>query len=92
MKVSGNTTNTAQTPAVSGHSLKRRLLWLVLVAILLAAVLQATTAYRSAVQQADAMFDEHLQQMARSMRSGVPLGPMGPDEDGENDEEPAFDL
>ena len=49
------------------HSLKRRLLWFVLVAILLAAVLQAATAYRSAVQQADAMFDDHLQQVARSL-------------------------
>ena len=49
------------------HSLKRRLLWFVLVAIFLAAVLQAATAYRSAVQQADAMFDDHLQQVARSL-------------------------
>lgn len=35
--------------------------------------MQAATAYRGALQQADAMFDEHLQQMARSLRSGVPL-------------------
>ncbi len=56
------------------HSLKGRLLWFVLVAILLAAVLQALTAYRGALQQADAMFDDHLQQVARSMRSGAPLG------------------
>jgi two-component system OmpR family sensor kinase len=46
----------------------------VLIAILLAAVLQAITAYRGALQQADAMFDDHLQQVARSMRSGAPLG------------------
>ena len=58
----------------ASHSLKARLLWFVLVAILLAAVLQATTAYRGALQQADAMFDDHLQQVARSMRSGAPLG------------------
>ena len=58
----------------ASHSLKGRLLWFVLIAILLAAVLQATTAYRSALQQADAMFDDHLQQVARSMRSGAPLG------------------
>ncbi len=56
------------------HSLRARLLWFVLLAILLAAVLQAVTSYRGALQQADAMFDDHLQQMARSMRSGVPLG------------------
>jgi len=55
------------------HSLRKRLLWFVLAAILGAAVLQAGTAYRGALQQADAMFDEHLQQMARSLRSGVPL-------------------
>lgn len=58
----------------ANHSLRGRLLWFVLVAILLAAVLQATTAYRGALHQADAMFDEHLQQMARSLRSGVPNG------------------
>ncbi|WP_411884923.1 ATP-binding protein [Polaromonas sp. YR568] len=60
-----------KTPAT--HSLRRRLLWFVLAAILGAAVLQAGTAYRGALRQADAMFDEHLQQMARSLRSGVPL-------------------
>ncbi|MGA8785890.1 MAG: ATP-binding protein [Polaromonas sp.] len=65
------------------HSLRRRLLWFVLVAILLAAVLQAVTAYRGALQQADAMFDDHLQQMARSLRGGVPLGiPQAEDDDG----------
>ena len=58
----------------ASHSLRGRLLWFVLVAILLAAVLQAFTAYRGALQQADAMFDDHLQQVARSMRSGAPLG------------------
>ena len=57
----------------ASHSLRRRLLWFVLAAILGAAVLQAGTAYRGALRQADAMFDEHLQQMARSLRSGVPL-------------------
>jgi two-component system OmpR family sensor kinase len=55
------------------HSLRGRLLWFVLAAIFLAALLQAATAYRGALQQADAMFDEHLQQMARSLRSGIPL-------------------
>ena len=55
------------------HSLRKRLLWFVLAAILGAAVLQAGTAYRGALQQADAMFDEHLRQMARSLRAGVPL-------------------
>ena len=65
------------------HSLKRRLLGFILVAILLAAVLQAMTAYRGALRQADALFDDHLQQMALSLRGGIPLGlpPDGVQED-----------
>lgn len=74
--------------SVRSHSLRGRLLWFVLVAILLAAVLQAITAYRGALQQADAMFDDHLQQVARSMRSGAPLG-MSPEDSGD---ETGFDL
>jgi len=70
------------------HSLRGRLLWFVLVAILLATVLQAITAYRGALRQADAMFDDHLQQVARSMRSGAPMG--GPFE--ESTDESGFDL
>ncbi len=70
------------------HSLRGRLLWFVLVAILLAAVLQAITAYRGALLQADTMFDDHLQQLARSMRNGAPLGmPME-----EADDAAGFDL
>jgi two-component system OmpR family sensor kinase len=70
------------------HSLRKRLLWFVLVAILLAAVLQAVTAYRGALRQADAMFDDHLQQMARSLRGGIPLGlPQAGAED-----DPGYDL
>ena len=56
------------------HSLRRRLLWLVLLAIVSVTLLQAVTAYRGALSQADALFDEHLQQVARSMRNGVPPG------------------
>ena len=69
------------------HSLKRRLLGFILVAILLAAVLQAVTAYRGALRQADALFDDHLQQMALSLRGGIPLGlpPDGPREDANYD-------
>lgn len=72
----------------TSHSLRSRLLWFVLAAILLATALQAITAYRGALQQADALFDDHLQQMARSMRSGVPLGlPLA-----EGGSESGFDL
>ncbi|MFC5521439.1 ATP-binding protein [Polaromonas jejuensis] len=72
----------------TSHSLRRRLLWFVLVAIFLAALAQAITTYRGAVQQADALFDEHLQQMARSLRGGVPLGSLL----AESDADSGFDL
>jgi len=74
--------------ASATHSLRGRLLWFLLVSILLVAVLQAIGAYRGALKQADAMFDEHLQQVARSMRSGAPLGM--PLESGRDEE--GFDL
>ena len=76
------------TTSTPSHSLRGRLLWFVLVAILLAAVLQAATAYRSALQQADAMFDDHLQQVARSLRSSIPLGSLLAEGEGDTD----FDL
>jgi two-component system OmpR family sensor kinase len=56
-------------------SLRRRLLLLVLAAIALASVLQASTAYRTALKQADAMFDEHLQEIARAIHGGLPFAP-----------------
>ena len=76
-----------EAASVGAHSLKRRLLGFILVAILLAAVVQAVTAYRGALRQADALFDDHLQQMALSLRGGIPLGlpPDGPREDANYD-------
>ena len=58
------------------HSLRRRLLWLVLAAIALASVLQASSAYRTALQQADMMFDYHLQELARSVQGGMNVAPI----------------
>ena len=60
----------APPPAVPGtpYSLKAQLLGFVLIAIVLAALLQAATAYRGALQQADALFDDHLQQVARTLQ------------------------
>lgn len=55
------------------HSLRGRLLWFLLAAITLAAVAQATIAYRTALHDADQIFDYHMQQMALSLRSGTPL-------------------
>ena len=74
--------------AVFSNSLRTRLLSFLLVAVSLAAVLQAASAYRGALRQADAMFDDHLQQTARSLRSGVLPGlPLAEGEDGSG-----FDL
>jgi two-component system OmpR family sensor kinase len=64
----------------AGHnppSLRRRVLWLVLALIALVSVLQATSAYRSALGEADRMFDYHLQEVARSVHGGLPFSPGG---------------
>lgn len=57
------------------HSLRRRLLWLVLAAIALASLVQGISAYRTALRNADALFDLQLQQFAQSIDAGVPLLP-----------------
>jgi two-component system OmpR family sensor kinase len=64
------------------HSLRRRLLGFMMTAIVLAAAVQAATAWRSAVRQADEMFDYHLQQMAHALRGGLPLAPPALEADG----------
>ncbi|MBC7467738.1 MAG: sensor histidine kinase N-terminal domain-containing protein [Ramlibacter sp.] len=76
----------ATVPRRAAPSLRRRLLWLVLAAIALASLLQASTAYRTALVQADAMFDEHLQEIARSVRGGMPFAP------GPQAGDPAYDF
>ena len=58
-----------------GWSLRRRLLWLVLAAIGAMTLLQAATAYRSALREADRMFDYHLEEVARSVHAGMPIEP-----------------
>jgi two-component system OmpR family sensor kinase len=55
------------------HSLRGRLLWFLLAAITIAAVAQASIAYRTALSDADQIFDYHMQQMALSLRSRAPL-------------------
>src|SRR5450830_343897 len=60
------------------HSLRGRLLWFLLAAITMAALAQATIAYRSALSDADQIFDYHMQQMAMSLRSGAPLANSDP--------------
>ncbi|HEX5356757.1 MAG TPA: ATP-binding protein [Aquabacterium sp.] len=58
---------------LASHSLRHRLLGILLGAITLSTVIQAVTAYKSALAQADVIFDRHMQKMAMSLRSGVPL-------------------
>lgn len=59
--------------APAGHSLRRRLLWLLLAAILLTALVQAMSAYRTARAEADEIFDYHMQRTAMALRQGLPL-------------------
>ncbi|MET3389749.1 two-component system OmpR family sensor kinase [Variovorax sp. 1140] len=53
-------------------SLRARLLWFLLAAIVLAAGAQALVAYRTVLAEADDIFDYHMQQMALSLRAGLP--------------------
>lgn len=55
------------------HSLRGRLLWFLLAAVTIAAIAQASIAYRTALSDADHIFDYHMQQMALSLRSSAPL-------------------
>ncbi|MGI4777197.1 MAG: ATP-binding protein [Janthinobacterium lividum] len=68
-----------------GTSLRSRLLVFLLAAIVLAAAAQAFVAYRTVLKEADEIFDYHMQQMALSLRSGLPPGAVtgglgGPDQ------------
>ena len=54
--------------APARHSLRARLQALVLGTILLACAVLAATAYRNALFEADALFDEHLRQMAQAVQ------------------------
>jgi len=69
------------------HSLRKRLLVFLLGAITLAALIQAVTVYQTALSQADVIFDRHMQKMALSLRSGVPLVNAQANEDFSQDRE-----
>jgi len=56
------------------HSLRARLLWLLLAAVMLTAGAQALIAYRTALAETDEIFDYQMQQMALSLRPGLPVG------------------
>lgn len=53
-------------------SLRARLLSLLLAVVVLAAGVQAALAYRSALAEADSLFDYHMRQTALSLRAGLP--------------------
>lgn len=55
------------------RSLRARMLWSLLAVILLGTGIQGASAYRTALQEADQLFDYNMRQMALSMRSGNPL-------------------
>lgn len=76
--------------ALLPRSLRMRLLVFLLAAIVLAGAVQGALAYRGALEEADALFDYHMQQTALALRSGLPvdaqgLGP-GLDPEDENNE------
>ena len=69
------------------RSLRARMLWSLLAVILLGALVQGAVAYRSALHEANLLFDYNMQQMALSLRSGIPLANRGgpPELDNFND-------
>ncbi len=69
------------------HSLRARLLCFLFVAIVCAALLQFALAYRSALAEADQIFDYHMQQTAMALRPGVPAMAEGTPEPLEQEEE-----
>lgn len=79
------------TSSAPTHSLRGRLLWLLLIAVGLAAVIQGAVAYYAAVSEADEIFDYHMQQIALALRSGTPLA-SGPQRFEHEAEEENFDF
>ncbi|WP_422843820.1 ATP-binding protein [Acidovorax sp. M2(2025)] len=59
------------------RSLRMQLLAFLLAAVVLAGAVQGALAYRSALDEADALFDYHMQQTALALRSGLPVDAQG---------------
>lgn len=68
-------------------SMRTRLLWLLLLAILATAIVQAVVAYSTANVQANGIFDYHMQQMALSLRSGLAASAPSSQQDEQEDEQ-----
>lgn len=60
-------------PWPATHSLRARLLGLLLLAIVLTAAAQSLVVYQQARAEADSIFDYHMQQMAQALRNGVSM-------------------
>lgn len=73
--------------ARTSHSLRGRLLGSLSAVITVAAVIQAATAYDTALSQADIIFDRHLQKMALSLSSATPVVNAEPNSDYSTDKE-----
>ena len=72
--MSGQASMDVATASRRAGSLRARLLWFLLAAIVLAGAVQALVTYRTVLREADEIFDYHMQQMAMSLRSGLPPG------------------
>ena len=60
--------------ATTPHSLRARLLLLLFSVVLLTAAVQAFVAYRTSLDQTIEIFDYQMEQMALSLRKGLPIG------------------
>src|ERR1700687_4875740 len=78
-------------PAWATYSLRGRLLWLLLIAVALAALVQAVIAYYAARAEADEIFDHQMEQIALVVRGGLPLGVSTQRLEGDP-EDPTFDF
>ncbi len=58
-------------------SLRARLLWSLIATIVGAALIQGMISYRTALEETHRIFDYNMQQMALSLRSGIPLSGRG---------------
>ena len=76
-------------PNARTYSLRGRLLWLLLIAVALAALVQGALAYYAAGHEADEIFDYHMQQIALATR-GSAIGSVQPIE--HDVEEANFDF
>ncbi len=61
-------------PRAVAHSLRTRLLVLLFSAVVLTASVQALVAYRTSLDQTNEIFDHQMEQMALSLRRGLPIG------------------